>query len=500
MEGAVTGQDATQSTGADVRSGLKWVSLSLGLAKASRILTMFVLADLLTKEAFGLVAMATIVVTLMGVLREMGFSQAYIYVRQQGANSRRAINTMFVLSSLIGVVLFAIAFFAAPWIASLFKEATGLDWVLRAMLVGFLIHPFTTTPSCVLQKEMKFRQLSYGEISDGFTYCIVGIALAFAGFGVWSIVIAYIASRVVAAIVLISAAGWRPSIEFDRGIAAKLFTYGKYLWGLSIISTVGSILDRGIIARTLGTTLTGTYQIAYSLCVAPAVQASFVVNRVAFPAMSRMQDDLPALRRAFIKVLSHVTLVAMPVALGIIAVSDTFVRALWADKWVESVPVINVLALYGLTLALGAVTTPALKAAGKPNVLMWTSLGHFVLLMIAFGFAWGHGMVAVAWATVIPLVLGSAVAVYLMTVYLACSTWDVLGPFVRTGAAALLMFFAVRWFQVEIAMDLRVELAAAIVVGAGVYVIASLVFNKRMFDEVTETLKETLRKRRQKVS
>lgn len=500
MEGAVTGQDATQSTGADVRSGLKWVSLSLGLAKASRILTMFVLADLLTKEAFGLVAMATIVVTLMGVLREMGFSQAYIYVRQQGADSRRAINTMFVLSSLVGIALFAGAFAAAPWIASLFKDSEGLDWVLRAMLVGFLIQPFTTTPSCVLQKDMKFQKLSYGQISDGFTYCIVGITLAFAGFGVWSIVIGYISSRVVASIVLMSAAGWRPSFEFDRGIAVQLFTYGKYLWGMSIISTIGSVLDRGIIARTLGSSLTGTYQIAYTLCVAPAVQASLVLNRVVFPAMSRMQNDTAALRRAFIKVLSHVTLVALPVAVGTIAVSETFVRALWAEKWVDAVPVINVLALYGLTLSLGAVTTPTLKAAGKPNVLMWTSLGHFVLLMIAFGLAWGHGMVAVAWATVVPLVLGSAFAVYLMTIYLSCTTWDVLGPFVRCGAAALVMFIAVRWFQAQVALDLRLELAAAVVIGAGVYVLASLGLNKRMFNEVAVTLKETLGKRRQEVS
>ena len=71
----------------------------------------------------------------------------------------------------------------------------------------------------------------------------------------------------------------------------------------------------------------GGYQLAYQLCVAPALQASFLINRIAFPAMSRLQDDLVAMRRAFLKVLSHVTLVALPVSVGIIAVSSSMVRA-----------------------------------------------------------------------------------------------------------------------------------------------------------------------------
>jgi PST family polysaccharide transporter/lipopolysaccharide exporter len=494
---------AEDQHGSRVRAGVKWVTLSLILARIVQFLTNVVLAWLLVPEMFGVVAMASAVINVLAAVREMGLDQAYIQRQDRDEEeSRRAADTTFVLSLGVNLALFVVAFALAPWMARFFDDAVGLESVLRWMFLAFPLNALLTTPGIVLQKRLEFRKFSLAEIVGVAANGAIAISLAFLGFGVWSLVAGHLGSRLAQGWALVRLSGWRPRLRFDRPIARQLFAYGKYMWGFAALSAVGGMADRLVLGHVFGAAAVGAYHLAFNLCN-NASQIAVLVNRIAFPALSRVQHDRELMRRAFLKALSHVSILSFPIAFGLLAVASDFVLSVYGGrKWEAAIPVVEVLAFYGMTLAVSAVAGPVLKAIGKPQVLLYTSIQHHALLFPLLFVLGGRGAVGIAWAVLIPLLSSSAIAFVLVVLYLDLRPWRVLEPLVRSGVPALLMYVAVVLLRREL-VDLGLErpalLAVEVAFGALVYLAGTLVLNRELLREFAVTVRQVMRAKGERI-
>jgi O-antigen/teichoic acid export membrane protein len=478
-----------------IRFGMKWTAIALVTTQILRFVTTIVLARLLVPELFGLVAMANATIHIIAVVREFGLGSAYIQRKvQEGEDERVSANTTFYILCMINALMFMAAWFLAPWTAAFFSEERLTD-VLRVLTMSFILDGVVTITGVVLRKKLEFGKFAVSEIIGRVSYSAVSISLALSGFGVWSLVFGQLTSQVIRAGVSLKLSGWRPALEFSTKIARELFSFGKYLWGFSIISALGDSLDRVIIGRWLGAANLGIYGLALNLSKLPATQISWMINRIAFPALSRIQDDKAALRRTFLKTINHVAPISIPVGLALSATSEALVATLYGANWAGAAPVLEVLAIYGTVLSLSSLTGPVFKAIGKPKALLYTSVLHHTLMVVLLIALARYGIVAIAYAVVTPLLLSSVIAFVLVVRYLDLQARDVLEPLFRSGGAGMIMYLSIRaleWSASSSDLPSPVLFLACIAVGMLSYLLASLVINRTVVRDITVTFREVM--------
>ncbi len=463
-----------------VHFGVKTLGLSLALSRILRLLTTVVLARLIAKEDFGLVTMATAAIYALSAFREVGFSQALIHRDDRGEEDlARAADTTFWLLLGANSLLFAIGWVLTPYLAAEFDNLEGLEGVLRAMLAVYLIEGISTTPAALLQRRLEFGVISTSEVLGTVLYAVLAIGLALLGFGVWGLVLGQLLSRALQGVWLLRVSGWRPRLRFHGHTARELFDYGKWLWASAGLQVISRSADKLVMGKIAGGGTLGSYGIAFNLCTAPAKPTSNVINRLAFPALSRMRDDQGALGDAYRRALAMIALVALPAATGLAVVADEFIVTVYGRAWQDMVPLVRILAFYGLALTVGTIAGPVLLALGRPKVVTVVGAGRQVLLLGLLLSIGRQGPQAVAWAVLLPALGSMTVGHWAACRAAGCPLLEVLEPILRAGASTAVMAAGV--LLVEGGMDAfhpAVRLAGCVTTGVALYLGASLLLNR----------------------
>ncbi len=477
-----------------MHSSLKWTTISQILSKGFRFATQVVLAWILAKEVIGLMAIVMAAIYTMIALREVGFGQAFIQRHDKDeAEAELAANTTFVITLVANAALFALTFALTPWLISFFGESDGLNAVpvLRITLLSFFIDTVLTTAGFVLQKRLNFSAISIAEIVGSLAYGVIAIGLAWLGYGIWSLVISLLVSTALQAAMMLKSAAWLPRLQFDRQIAKELFSFGKHLWALAVLSAAGQSFPRFVIGGEYGYAKTGAYSYAFNLCNLPASQISSLVNRIAFPALSKIKHDIPQMQQVFMKALSHVSMLSLPVAFGFLAISENFVLTVYGEKWEDCIEIINVLAFFGMSLSISSVAAPVIMAVGKPKLMLYTSILHHAILFPLLFWLVKFGSVGVAIAELVPMLSSSTIAFLIVNKYLHLPLRKFMVPLSRSLLSAFLMYLATVSYQTSVAdiLSRPLSLASSICVGGLSYLAFSWLLNRELCLEFWQTIR-----------
>ncbi len=512
----VPAQDAPDAadrahTSRQIRVGLKWLPVSRGI----RFLITILLGKFIIPSRYALIDAAMAVIVILNVFRESGFGQAFIQRTPKSAeDDQLAADTTFYFTAFLNSTLFCIAFVIAPWIASLFRgeagvTVEGLTNVLRAMFCLFLIDALATTPSLVLQKRLEFGRTAVAEVISTVTFAVIATVMVWLEYDVWSLVCAHLFANLVQMILMFVVSGWRPRLRFSFSVLRDMFVFGKWMWLFSALSAVGGIFDRMLLGTLRSMVDLGLYGRAFNACNMPSRQLAFLVNRVAFPALSRMKEDMDAMRNAFQKALSHIALLAIPMGCGLLSVADEFVATVFRAEYAPAGPIVEVLAFYGMALATSSVAGPVLQAIGKPKLLFFSSIVHHSLL---FPLVWtlsSYGPVGVAYGVLIPMLVSTCITYGLVVKYLDMRLTVAIAPLLRAVLCGAVMVASVELFQHLVApMSEQITgvisiterltfpkwemalLFSSTLFGAVVYVAASFTFNRAQSRQFLRTLKE----------
>ena len=467
VRGLIPGEGLADRT---AKSGIWATATNVG-DRFLQIVLLVVLARLLDPADFGLMGIALLVVSGLRRFSELGLEAALI--QREEANIDTYLNTAWCLQALRGASLAGLAFLSAPYIASFFGEprATG---VLRVISVAPLLYDLRNPAIVYFQKSLEFHKEFVYELSGSMAYFCVALGYALVRPTVWALVFGYIATNVAQLLVSYLLHGYRPWPEFDRSFAKEMIGYGKWITGSSIVAFLFLQGDDAVVGWLLSATALGFYQLAYRLSNAPATEITNVVSTVMFPAYSQLQNDPDRLREAFAKTLKMVTLVSFPMAIGIMVVTPTFVRAFLGPKWLPMTTVMQILAVWGLLRAFAATSSPVWKAIGRPDYV--TKLGIVKLVLLALLFypvTTRYGIEGTAL-----LLVGTYVFVqWPIGVYLTVKPIDMTYtrylralayPLMASIAMGLIVVFAQRFLDIQP----TVELVLSIVIGTVSYVLA----------------------------
>ena len=353
-----------------------WVGVAMVFARAIGALRKLILAKLLLPSDFGLVAIAVLAIDALQFLRELGFGSALIH-RQEDVEE--ASHTAFWVILLSSLPLYAIAFLAAEPLMLVFnKEVETVRQavpVLRALALTMVISSIGEVPIILLAKELNFRQRIIPQMWGAFAGGLLSISLALAGLGVWSMVSGYLFETAVAATVIWFISPWRPRWRFNTRIAREMFGYGRNIAASRVLVFFITNIDDAFVSKMLGLEPLGQYGFAYDLSNLPATQITRLVGQVMFPAFSKVQHDLHALREIYLKSTRYVSLVAVPVAICIIAFAPEFIHGVYDEPWwAPTVLPIQLLGIYGLMRSIAANMGSVFQAGGKPQWLVRIAL------------------------------------------------------------------------------------------------------------------------------
>lgn len=421
-------------------SGVFWTATSNWADQVARLLVFIILARLLDPEAFGLVALAWVFIGLTEVVAEQGLVDALV---QRKEIDRAHLDTAFWMSLAFSVALaLLLVVLAVPISAALDEEALALVLVVLSAVIP--IGGLTVVQRAVLTREMAFRSLALRTLVAVAVGSVVGVGAALLGFGVWSLVAQRLVTQITGLVVLWRVSTWRPSFRISRASYRELFGFGKHVVGFRLLNFFNANFDNFLIGSILGPISLGFYTVGYRILRLVNQLTSNLIDKVAFPLYSRLQDDERRFQRAYYKTTAFAALVAFPVFTGLAVMAPGIVAVLFGDKWSESVPVMQVLSLLGLIRSVNYMNSSTLTALGKPSWRVKIVGVTTVLNVCAFLVAVRYGIVAVAIAATCVGVVVTPISYWAVNrlVGIDAETYvgHVKGPLIAAAALAAVMF------------------------------------------------------------
>jgi polysaccharide transporter, PST family len=342
-----------------------------------------VLARLLGPEGFGVVAIAYAIVVITQPLVDFGLSTAIV---QRYQLSQEHISTAFWLTSLVGCVLAVSLFSAAPWIAALY-DLPLLTPVIQLLSVTVILSGIVAIPAAQLTREFRFRWMAMRPFVASVLGGAVGLVLAFAGYGVWSLVWYQLVRTLSQAVLTLGGARWQPRLLFRWSCVRDLLPVSVNAMAMNVMDVL-TIRSREIIGGYfLGPGAAALLRLATSI-IDFILRMGILANitRVALPGFSKMQKDRARLRHLYIKIDMIAANLAVPAAGGLIIVLPDLLPLAMGEKWRDSILIAQILAAGYLSHIFAVGLRPALISIGQSRTATTYAfvrlLGVFILTLV----------------------------------------------------------------------------------------------------------------------
>jgi len=241
---------------------------------------------------------------------------------------------------------------------------------------------------------------------------------------------------------------WRPSFSFDVPMARSLLNYGYKFVGASVLGTLLVNFDYLLVGRYLGAERLGIYTIAFRLPDLIILQFARTLSTVIFPIYTRMQEETGSMARGFFLTTRYISLITVPLGLGLALIARPFTLVVFTDKWLEAVPVMQAISIYAILFSLAYNAGSAYKAQGRPQVITWLGIIRLIILVPTLWWAVSkaNSIVAVGWGQAFVALLSGALNLYVAATLLGLpkrDLWKSIAPSILAGLLMSVVVIAV---------------------------------------------------------
>ncbi len=347
-------------------TGLMWSFIENFSKLGLTFIIGIILARLLMPREFGLIGMITIFIALSQSLVDSGFTQALI--RKQDC-SQSDYSTVFYFNLLVGILLYAVLYFSAGAISRFFEEPQ-LHLLVQVIGLGIIVNALSIVQRARLIKNINFKLQARITIIASICSGTISIIMAYSGYGVWSLVVLSLTGIFFTTLLLWLWNNWKPSLVFSRSSFKEMFSFGYKLMISGLIDTVYRNIYLFIIGKYFSATDLGYYTRADQFKNLPSQNISEVIQRVSYPVLSKIQDDIPRLKVAYQKVLRSTMLLTFVLMILMIATAKPLILTLIGEKWLPSVVYLQLLSVVGIFYPLQAINLNMLKVYGRSDLFL----------------------------------------------------------------------------------------------------------------------------------
>ena len=366
--------------------------LGLGITAAANI----ILARILSPADFGIIGMTAIFMTLSTSLVDSGFTGAL--TRKKDA-VKADFDTVFYFNLAVSCLLYAVLFFCSPFIARFFKEPILVP-VIRILGISLVINAFGIVQKIILVRRIDFRTQAWISLVSSFAAAVAAVAMAFYGFGVWSLVVLQVGKLAVNTILLWSVSKWYPGLCFSRKSFRDMFSFGGRLLITSIISAIWSEMYSFIIGKMYSSSVLGQYSRADKVKNMVTSNVSSVMQKVSYPVLASIQDEGERQINVYRKVLKTTVLISFTAVFGVWAVAGPFILTFFGDQWLPAVGYLRIMCFSGLFLPLMMCSANVINADGRSDITLVLEILKTVMGLIPVVFGIIFSVEALLWSMV----------------------------------------------------------------------------------------------------
>ena len=472
-----------------VAGGVAW---SIAEKVGSMLLQMvvsIVVARLLVPEDFGVMAILTFFTALALVMVDSGFSQTLI---RKESPTPQDYHSVFAFNIAVSVVLYAVLVAVAPVVARYYE----LPVIADIAPVLFLLLPINAL--CVIQntiftREFRFRLLSQATFTASFVAGVVAVAMALAGCGVWSLVGQRVATLAVKTLILWVRSDWRPSLHFPMKPVREMAPFSFRLLTTDLISSIYNNISQMFIGKIYSADTLGYFNQAQKFKDLPLTSAMQSVQSVTYPALSQIGDQREKFAESYRQVLMVVAFMLMPVMVGIVAVAEDLFALLLGEKWMPTVPYLQILCLMGLFQPLAMIAYNILKVKSNGAIILRLEIAKKALMTLILVVTIPHSVKAVAWGLVAMSFCEFVINFVASMRYASLGVWRMVRTLLPVLLITAAMYAAVLGMGRLMAdAGVAVRLLSEIATGVVVYTLLALALRLEAMGEVRSLIRKII--------
>jgi len=468
--------------------GLVWSVIDRFAGQGIQFLMSLVIARLVLPADYGLIAMLMVFMAIAQTFVDSGFGSALV---QKKERTEVDFSTVFLFNGAVALACYLVLFLAAPAIASFYRQP-ALVMVTRVAGLTLLINAMGAVQLAKLTISLDFKKIAVATLVGVTLSGIVGIWMAYKGYGVWALVTQTLTYNLLYNGLLWIISGWKPSLAFSRTAFKSLFSFGSKLLMSSLLHTLYVNLYSLVIGRLFAPKDLGYYNRSSVLAMFPSSNLSNVIYRVVYPVQCRLQDDRDVMVAHFLQYLRLSCFVIFPIMVGFCVLAEPLILLLLKAKWLPAVPYLQILCVAYMWDAIMKLNGAVINAKGRSDLFFKAELykkGVAFLILAAtvpFGIkVMCYGLILYAFADIRIITLYTHKLVGLGLTPQIKALMPALGLTVLMGASVWLSTFYVdnAWLKLGIGVP----------VGVLVYVGASALFQVREYVHIGSLIKEKLK-------
>lgn len=388
--------------------GTLWSSVERFSVQGIAFVVMVIMARILTPEDYGLVGMLTIFIAISQSLIDSGFSQALIRKQERSEIDN---STVFYFNIAVGFVLYLFLFFCAPWIAHFYEEPILVP-LTRLLSLSVLINSFIVVQRAILTAKIDFKTQAKASFVAAVVAGVIGIWMAYTGFGVWAIVWYQLANLTVNVGLLWILSKWRPSWTFSWASFHELFGFGSKLAISGILDTIYNNVYLIVIGKVFRVTDLGYYTRASQFAQFPSSNLTGIIQRVTFPVLCTIRDDDERLQNVYRRFLRLSAFIIFPLMVGLAAVAYPLVVLLLKEQWLFAATLLQIICFSMMWYPIHAINLNLLQVKGRSDLFLklevWKKCIGIIILCITIPM----GLVAMCVGSIVSSLIALVINTY----------------------------------------------------------------------------------------
>lgn len=468
-------------------SGALWT----GVEKIGRQLVQFVvsivLARLVLPADYGAVGMLAIFMAIANVFTDSGMGSALI---QKKDKTDADYSTVFWYNLLLSFFFYALMFVSSPWIAAFYKMPV-LEDVMRVVAITLVTNSFATVQITRLTVNLKFREQSLVSMVSMILSGVIGIILAYNGWGVWALVFYNLAGSVINGLLIWVVARWVPKFVFSKQSFRELFGFGSRILGSSLINTIYRNISTLVIGKLFSPAEVGFYNRGVGYAHLPTDMIQDAALKVNYPILARYKDDDGQLLRAYKKMMTVPLYVLYPILIGMAVTAEPLICVMIGEKWLPAAAIMQILCLGCMFTPLTHLNLNLLYVKGRADLVLKLEL---IKKPIGFALLLGSSPFGIKW-----MVVSQTIYSFIAFSFNCFYTGKILNYGEFKQLKALMPIFAnsfimggVVFFAISFVSTPIAKLAVGVPLGIIAYILVSIIIRDSSYLEIINIIKGRL--------
>lgn len=469
--------------------GLFWRFAERCGAQGVSFIVSIILARFLAPEVYGTIALVTVFTSVLQVFVDSGMGNALI---QKKNADNVDFSTFFYFNVAVCCVLYLGMFLAAPFIADFYNDR-DLIAVIRVLSLTLVVSGVKNVQQAYVSRNMLFKHFFYATLGGTIGAAVIGIAMAYMGFGVWALVVQQVFNVSVDTIILWITVKWRPKWTFSLKRLGRLFSFGWKMLASGLIDTVYGNVRQLIIGKMYSSEDLAYYNRGRQFPNFIVNNVNSSIDSVLFPVMSSIQDNREAVKQMTRKSIKTSIYVMAPLMMGLAFMADTVVDLILTDKWSECVPFLRIFCITFMFFPIHTANLNAIKAMGRSDLFLKLEVIKKIVGIILLLSTMWFGVMAMAYSMLVSSVVSQIINSWPNRKLLHYGYLEQMKDILPGILLAVAMGFCV-WGVGLLDMPLGLTVFVQVMFGAGIYILCSSILKLDAFVYLRKVLKEVFRK------